>query len=168
MQPKVLTPKVVLNKGYCIGYRTISIYIIHIYYYGMSNITCKVLPGRGRLVFLSTFLLVYSGSELGGELTSSAESAAGFKFCRVPSSVTGKIRVVGTCSVTVNRGSFVALKFVIMLECSFCKIKEIFKIRISLLPKTQQQQYCSIIYYLITYFVSLHIFCMQYFTNYII
>ena len=92
--------------------------------------TCKVLPGSGKLVFLSTFFRVYSGSTVldvagfsPGVVVSAGVTDSTVVTPSLPR-VTGKISVVGTCSVTVNSGSFVARKLVIMLECSFCKRKK--------------------------------------------
>ena len=59
------------------------------------------MPGRGALVFLSTFFLGFSPRRSSDE-----------------SSIVSII--LGTCSVTVNNGSLVARRFVMMLECSLC------------------------------------------------
>lgn len=60
------------------------------------------MPGSGALVLRSTFLRGLSPSR------SSAESSI--------VSV-----MLGTCSVTVNSGSLVARRFVMMFECSLCQ-----------------------------------------------
>ncbi len=64
--------------------------------------TCS-MPGSGALVFRSTFFLGFPSR-------SSDESSV--------VSV-----MLGTCSVTVNSGSFVARRFVMMFECSFCTLE---------------------------------------------
>ena len=67
------------------------------------KLTCNI-PGRGALVFLSTFFRGFNPSR------SSVLSAW--------TSV-----MVGGCSVTVNSGSLVARKLPIMFVCSFYKKK---------------------------------------------